>query len=119
MAKVLGIATIQVNGTTLKSMPGATIDLGGVKRSAVTGAAGDVDYTEEPQPGQIDCTLKHDSSYDATFFANIVGATVLFKTDTGQTYIGSDAFVQDPPKITAADGGKVPLTLVCRAFTVA
>jgi len=47
--------------------------------------------------------------------AAIKDATITFECDTGQTYLMRNAFITEPPQVTAGDGGKVPLKFAAPA----
>lgn len=110
MAKFLGRATITVDGVVLNSMPGASIDIGGVKRTAVTLDNGKVGFSEEPMPSQVDCNIAVDKNTSLAEIRDWDDVTIGFACDTGQRYVIAGAFSMNPPKATAKDGGSVPLS---------
>ncbi len=110
MAKVLGIATIVVNGEIYNTQAGASINVGGMQRSDAEGDQG-IDYTEKRMAASLTCTLKVGKGDSIAKFRDIVDATVTFKADTGQSWILSNAWRDgEPPKATSGDGGAVELT---------
>lgn len=109
-SQVLGIATIKVSGKTLRTMQGAKHDPGGTTRTPVKGARkGDIGYSEEQKESMTECEVMHDADFDVDFFRNATDVTIVFEADTGQSYIVKNAWLVDPPVITAEGGGKVPL----------
>jgi len=110
MAKFLGRATITVDGIELQSKPGASIDIGGPKRSPITLDSGAVGFSEEPMPSQVDCEIVMDKDTRLAAMRDWDDVTISFACDTGQRYIIANAFSLNPPKATAKDGGAIPLT---------
>lgn len=105
----LGKAYIKVNGQLLESMPGASIDIGGVERKPVVGNNSVLGYSESPRPAMVECEIAVGQNTSLTDLAKAVDATITFECDTGQTYIVREGFLTEPPKATDGEGGKVPL----------
>lgn len=106
----IGKATIKIGGVTLKSLPGAKLNMGGVKRTAVISDGGVVGYSEEVVAPMLDCTvvLGKGESAKALDFDD---ATATFAADTGQMWSLGNAFNTEPIEITAKDGGGIPLKI--------
>lgn len=102
MSKLTGIVLIEVEGETLESLPGATIDLGGVTQTPVMTDTGKRHYTETYSESSIECQIAHITGEDATRFLTIRDKTIMFKCDTGQVYVMNDGCLSDTPKL--ADG---------------
>lgn len=105
----LGKAFIKVNGQLLESMPGATLDIGGVSRAAVVGANTVHGFFETPKPAVVSCQIsvsKDTKLEDMNTWADV---SVTFECDTGQVWVVRQAFLTEPPVMTAGDGGQVPL----------
>ncbi|HLS32163.1 MAG TPA: phage tail tube protein [Brevibacterium sp.] len=95
MAKVTGRVTVKINGETLRSAPGASIQVGGVTREAVPNDQGTVDYRETTAAAEVSATLVHVAETDLIALRDFVGGTVNYETDTGVTYVIGDAFVTE------------------------
>ncbi|WP_374498097.1 phage tail tube protein [Vogesella indigofera] len=81
-------ATIKLNGATLRSKLGASLKVGGPIKKAETDSNGFAGHSvEEIKPGEIKCTLLHTSDTDVVALQQISDATVVFETDSGQTYL--------------------------------
>ncbi|HEY4254585.1 MAG TPA: phage tail tube protein [Roseomonas sp.] len=108
MPQFLGRATIRVNGTVIETAKGATLDVGGVKRSPVISGRL-VGYAEETVAATVACetSLRAGMAIDA--LRNLTGATITFECDTGQRYVIADAFVTDTPTMKDGEGGNVTL----------
>lgn len=104
MAKITGRVTIKVNGKTLLSKRGATLDYGGVKRTPVVGSNQVNGYTEEIMAPMVNCTVSHTADTSLAELANYVDETLNFETDSGRTYVLSQAFLTDPPKLSENEG---------------
>lgn len=109
MAKLTGLAYINVNGSRQRSKPGATLKVGGAIRKAETDVSGFAGHrTEEIKPGEVVFTLVHASDTDLIALQQIDGATVLFETDSGQRYLVANASTEGEVTLK---GGEVELTL--------
>jgi len=108
MAQVLGRATIKYDGKVLLTDKGAKLNTGGVARKPIVG---DVihGFAEEAKEPTLDCVISVTKETRLLDLNKIVGATVTFEADTGQTWIVKDAWVVDPTEVTSGEGGKVPL----------
>jgi hypothetical protein len=107
MAQYFGRATISYDGKKLDSMPKASIDLGGVVKKPVK-TAFNIGYQEELEPGVVECEVAVSKDTALDEMKQIVGATVTFQMDTGQTYMVRNAFVEGSTKL---DDGKMKLKL--------
>lgn len=88
MAKLTGIVTVKVNGSPLRSKPGASLKVGGKIKKAESDANGFIGHSvEEIKPAEVKCTLLHAGDTDLITLQNIEDATVVFETDTGQSYL--------------------------------
>jgi len=105
MSQITGRAFIRVNGSQLKSRPGATLKLGGFNRNVVNGDDGPHGYTEEVVNPEISCTISHDKNTSLTELAKSTNDSVTFETDSGKTYIMSGSFLTAPPELNGQDGG--------------
>lgn len=109
MTQRLGIAYIKIDGALLESMPGASIDLGGVMRTPVIGGNAVLGHSETPKEAVVECQIAVGRGTSLAQLQKITAATITFEADTGQTWIVREAVLAEPPKATAGDGGQVPL----------
>lgn len=93
--KVTGRIKVKVDGELLRSKPGATLQIGGVKRKPVPNDQGTVDYMEETAPAQVKATLIHVAGTDLRAINDFVDGTVIFETDTGHVFTIPDAFCEE------------------------
>lgn len=93
--KSTGRVKVKMNGDVLRSKPGASIQIGGVKRTPVPNDQGTVDYKEETVPAQVKCTLVHVGKTDLPALLKFDDGTVQYETDTGLTYTVPNAFVEE------------------------
>jgi Phage tail tube protein len=107
--QVLGRAYIKANGELLRSVEGAKIDLGGVTREAVIGAAGVHGYAEKTKEATVECEIALAAGDSLEKFRQMTDVTVLFECDTGQTYVVRNAWLSEPPVVSEGEGGKIPL----------
>lgn len=107
--QVLGKAYIKANGELLRSETGAKIDLGGVNRNVVKGAAGVHGFAEETMESTVECTIALATGDTLEKFRAMKDVTITFECDTGQVYVVRNAWLAVPPVLTEGQGGQVPL----------
>lgn len=105
MGKYLGRAVIAWDGNTLDTLPGASIDLGGVVNKPVKGSH-TIGYAEEYNPAVVECEINIAADTPVEEIRKIVGATVTFRGDIGKTWMVRNAFNSEAMKLTAGEGGK-------------
>jgi len=105
----LGKAFIKTNGALLETLPGAKINLGGIKRTPVKGANSVHGYSEEIETGKVECEISVSKDTKLIDYGKMSNVSITFECDTGQTFVIKNAFLTDPPEATAQEGGKVPL----------
>ncbi len=108
--KYAGRATIRVDAAVLETDSGATLDIGGVMRSTVSGANQVLGYAEAPKPARLECEVFITEGVSLERLRQISAATITFTTDTGQSWVLSNAWLTEPPVFTqAGEGGKARL----------
>lgn len=105
--RLFGKATIKVNGKTFQSMPGATLDVGGEKKTTVTTDVGVAGFQTEIIPSKIECQCTFDASSRKADF-DFEDATIEFKCDSGQTYVITSGWSLDPMQL-GKDGVKLTI----------
>ncbi len=103
--QVLGQARIKVDGDTLDTKPGASLELGGPVRTAQRGDFSASGFSQEETESKLTCTLLIKRGTRVTDLRNIDNATITFQADTGQTYIIRNAYVADGITVTAGGEG--------------
>ncbi len=106
MSKVTGRVQIEVDGETLESEAGATMNVGGIQREPMMSDAGNYHFSESYVPSSVECVLMHMTGEDATRFSAMASITLNFKCDSGQVYTIPGACNTDPPSLS---GGKLSL----------
>ena len=109
MSMTHSIAYIKVDGTLLRTMPGAKINVGGRKRDPVIGADSVHGYSETVVPATLECEISLTQGFSLDQLRNITDATVTYEADTGQTWVIREAFVTETLEVNGGEGGKVPL----------
>ncbi|SAI74567.1 phage tail tube protein [Bordetella ansorpii] len=107
MPQVTGRVYISVGGRRLRSKPGATLDIGGVSRTAVTSDSGVDGYTEATTAPVVNCTISHTADISLAELGAITDETLRFQTDTGVGFTIRSAWCASPPVLGA--GGEVTL----------
>ena len=110
MAKKLGKVTIKANGQVFESKKGASLDPGGVTRSAVKHDQGAGDFSEEPRESTVECTTPFGRDTSLAAINAMDNVTLTFECDTGQTYVVAGAWSDGEASLTAGDGGEVKCT---------
>ncbi|MDH4229961.1 MAG: phage tail tube protein [Nitrospirota bacterium] len=105
MSKRFGKAFVTVNGELLESLDGASIDLGGITRQAVVGN-GYYGHAEAEKEATVACEIAISAATRPEDIHAATALTVVFRLDTGQTYVISGAVSADPPTITGGTPGK-------------
>ncbi|SNS05561.1 Phage tail tube protein [Humidesulfovibrio mexicanus] len=104
MTQITGKATIRVDGTELRTAPGATLDTGGEKREPKVGAGKVWGFSEDTQAPEVTCKVYHTADTSLKKLGAITSATLSFECDTGAKFVLREAFVTEPPKLDAKDG---------------
>jgi hypothetical protein len=102
--QITGKATVKVDGEELLADVDATLNVGGVSRQAVMGPHGVQGFQESPEAPALSTTVRHTAKTDLIALGKITGATVLFETDTGDTYMLRRAFVTDTIELGSGNG---------------
>lgn len=108
MSQYFGRATVYVNSRVLNTLPGASMDPGGVERAVVTNEHS-IGWVEKNLASTVKCEVSLGPDTSLEELAGIVEATIVFVTDNQHSYSLSGCFLTKPPAITAGDGGKIPL----------
>lgn len=102
--KILGRATVKVDGRTVLNKRGATLDIGGVQRTPVIGSQGVHGFSEEIQAPKLDLRITQDASFALEDIRKIENATILFQGDDGVSYVLNGAFSTSVPTLAEVDG---------------
>lgn len=103
--QVVGQAKIKVDGDTLETKSGATLELGGPVRTAQRGDYQAGAFSEETAESKLTCTLLVKGRTRITSLRDIDNATVTFEADTGQVFIIRNAYLADNISLAAAGEG--------------
>lgn len=104
MAQITGRATIRLDGSELRSMPGARLSPGGVTREAVKGGGKIHGFKEEDMEPTLECTVAHTADLSLDSLAKTTAATISVVTDTGRQYTLREAWLSQPPELDAGNG---------------
>jgi hypothetical protein len=78
-----GRVTVKVNGEPHRTKPGASVQIGGTKRTGFMTDQGVFVYKEELVPGMVKATVVHCSDTDVKAIRDNKDVTVQYITDTG------------------------------------
>lgn len=104
MAKILGRATIRVDGRTIQSKRGATLNPGGIGRTPVVGSRSVHGYSEELSAPELSVRLTQTADFALEDVRNIADATIVFDGDDGVSYAIAGAFSTTVPTLNEVDG---------------
>lgn len=102
-----GQISIKLDGRLIRSKEGATIQIGGVRRTTSTDDQGRTYYQEKVYPAQVKATLIHTSDTDLEALRNGVGLVISFETDVGPNYMVRNAHFEEPGELS---NGEVQIT---------
>lgn len=94
MAQATGIVKIFTNGELQRVVEGASINLGGYKRTAVKGHAV-YGFREEFMESVTKFKIAHMSDTDLIAMKDLTDATLRFECDSGITYLVTNAFTAE------------------------
>ena len=109
MGMTHSMAYIKTDATLLATMPGAKLDIGGKTRDPVIGDNRIHGFSQKLKPSMLECEISLSQGTSLAQLAKIDAATITYEADTGQTYVMRNAFLTEPPTVSAGDGGKVSL----------
>ena len=93
--QVTGRVKEKVDGELLRSKPGATIQIGGVKRNPMPNDQGTTDFKTENVPAMVKATLHHVANTDLPALLAFQGGTVIWEGDNNISYTVPGAFTQE------------------------
>jgi hypothetical protein len=99
MSHVTGRVFITLNGQRIQSKDGASLDMGGLKRTPVIADGGIVGYSEELTAPEVNCKVAHIATTSLKEFQDFKDGSLMFETDTGSVFSLSEAWNADPPKL--------------------
>lgn len=103
--QVVGQVKIKIDGDTLQSKPGATLEIGGPARTAQRGDYQAGAFSEETTESKVTCTLLMKKSVSLTAIRNIDNATITFEADIGKTWLIRGGYSAEAPTLTAGGEG--------------
>lgn len=102
--KLMGRATIRIDGQTFKAEKGATLDIGGVKRSTKNATSGVAGFSEEIVQSKLEFPFFLPAGVSVAQIRTWDNVVVSFEADTGQTWIINGGWATDTPVIEESDG---------------
>lgn len=102
MTQFAGRAKIRVDGKEYRTLDGASLNAGGVKREAKKGYEV-YGYTEAVEEPTVECKIPLGREDSLIEINKIKDATVEFVTDIGKTYMMIGAWCSEPAKLSGGD----------------
>ena len=102
--RLMGRFTIGVDGQRFKTEKGATLDLGGPKRTTKTGSNGVAGFSEETVQSKLEFSFFIPPGLSIAAIRSWDDKVVSIETDTGQQYVINGGWVTDPQVIEESDG---------------
>jgi len=102
--RLMGKFTIGVNSLRFITEKGATLDLGGPKRTTKTGSNGVAGFSEEEVQSKLEFSFFIPAGLSVAQIRTWDNVTVNIETDTGQQYVINGGWVTDPQVIEETDG---------------
>jgi hypothetical protein len=88
------------------SMPGASLDIGGMQREWKKSDVGPAGYTEDPVTASVEFKVQMMPGMSLRALGDLAGINITVTTDGGDTYLLRDACVTNPPKLS---GGEIDM----------
>ncbi len=104
----LGVVKVALDGEPLDIAPGAKFTPHGFSRSVVEGDLS-IGFAQKREPAMVECEINFSTATNLRRLADTDNATIAFETDTGQSFVMRNAWLEALPAVTAGQGGKVPL----------
>lgn len=92
MTTLTGRAYITVAGKRLRSKEGAKLKYSSTSREGVTADTGVAGFREKVEIPEVECTLIHAADISLKEIEAIKGATISFDTDSGKSFVLTDAW---------------------------
>lgn len=92
MAQVTGRVVITANGRRYATREGATLKFSEVSRQGEVADTGVVGFSEKTEIPEIECVIVHTADVSLKEIENIKDATCSFDTDTGKSFVLSNAW---------------------------
>lgn len=86
MAQQTGRVTIKLDGTPLRSKPGASMQMGGINRDHDMTDQGETLFKEKYVNGMMKCVMPHLTDTDVEKIRNFKNGTCQYTTDTNVTF---------------------------------
>jgi Phage tail tube protein len=99
MGDITGRVFITVNGQRLRSREGASLETGGIARTAAVSDAGVDGFTDAISVPTVDFELNHSANTRLEDIHSVVNGVLTFETDTGRIYTLNGATSTTPPKL--------------------
>ena len=107
-----GRVTVKVNGSQLRSMPGATLQIGGIQRDAEATDQGEPLFAEKYVVATVGAEMPHCADTDLEAFRNLSDGTLTYVCDTGTVFTIANVFVTTIDELA---NGKVKVNFAGRA----
>ena len=108
MGQATGRVTIKLNGDVIRSRSGASLQIGGVTREALTTDQGTIFYREDTAPAVVTATVVHLADTDIQSLRLLRDFNCTYETDTGASWSINNAFVTDVGELS---NGEFQLTI--------
>lgn len=104
-----GRVTVKFDGESIRSKPGASLQIGGVQRDGEMSDQGKFFYSERDVPSEVKCTLIHVADTDLDAIRRFRDGVVTFECDTGITYTVPNAATMELGELA---NGEVEVTFM-------
>ncbi len=107
--QVTGRVTIKLDSDSLRTKPGATLQIGGIERQFDVTDQDQAYFRERSTPAAIKGTIVHASDTDLIALRKWKNGTAVFQTDSDHVYTIANAAVAT---IGELNGGEVEVTIM-------
>lgn len=111
MARVLGMATIRINGREIKTEGKSTLNPGGYARTQHLGGGKHWGLSRKMVGASIKMTIAATADMDVIEISSWEDATVMFEGDNGQNYMMTGAATDSPAELDE-DAGTISANFI-------
>jgi hypothetical protein len=104
---VTGVCILRLNGKSIRSMEGASLDMGGFERKARQADGITIGFSRKPVESMVKAELVHTSLTDLDAINDLNDGTLVFECDSGVVFTLANVFSVKPPSLKGGDSSAV------------
>jgi hypothetical protein len=104
---VTGVVILRLNGKSIRSQEGATLEMGGYERKPRQADGITIGFSRKPVEATVKADLVHTSISDLDAINNLDDGTLVFECDSGVVFTLANVFCMKPPSLKGGDSSAV------------